>query len=122
MVKKVIIADDDEIWREMHAVVVKRAFPDVHIDQVETGTDLGERVLQGDYSLVLSDNNMERTDAGLDALRKIREAGNGVPFYVICTGNSKIAGRALLYGANGFYDKAKYDDEEILKGITKHLQ
>lgn len=122
MAKKVIIADDDEQWREMHKEVIQRSFPDANIDEVETGTDLVERVLHGDYSLVLSDNNMERTDAGLDALRKIREAGNGVPFYVICAGDSKIAERALLYGANGFYDKAEYDSDKIVEDITKHLQ
>ena len=79
MVKNVIVADDHPSWRGMYVDVVKGSFPDVHVDTVETGSDLVRRVLQGDYSLVISDNDMEEKGAGLKALQTIRQSGNNVP-------------------------------------------
>src|SRR3989338_10529834 len=109
MVKNVIVADDRENWRKMYVAVLSSAFPDVHIDEVETGSDLVKRVLEGDYSLVISDNDMEGQGDGLEALRAIRKAGNNVPFYVI-SGRS-IGDEALRLGANGFYNKALFDSD-----------
>ena len=42
MVKKVIIADDHQSWREIYVDCIKNAFPHVQVDQVETGKDLVE--------------------------------------------------------------------------------
>ncbi len=122
MVKNVIVADDHPSWRGMYADIVKRAFPDVHVDAVETGSDLVERVLQGDYSLVISDNDMEEKGAGLKALQEIRGSGNNVPLYIVSAGSSAVARNAIHYGANGFYDKSDFDSERIVKDITQHLQ
>src|SRR3989338_4492384 len=120
MVKNVIIADDHPSWRGMYVDIVKGAFPDVHVDVVETGSGLVERVLQGDYSLVISDNDMEGHGDGLEALRVIRKAGNNVPFYVISGRN--IGNEALHSGANGFYDKASFDSDKVSKDMAQYLR
>ena len=120
MVKSVIVADDCLDWREMNVRKVQEAFPDVHVDSVETGSELVKRVLEGDYSAVISDNNMEEEGAGLKALQTIRETGNQVPFYV-CSG-SNIGKEALRLGANGFYDKADFDSDQIRADLTQYLE
>ncbi|MBI5393496.1 response regulator [Candidatus Woesearchaeota archaeon] len=123
MVKNVIVADDRENWRETYVAVVASAFPDVHIDAVETGTDLVKRVLEGNYSVVISDNNMESNDNGLEeALRKIRQSGNNVPFYLISAGRLTLERDALQSGATGFYKKESFDSDKLIGDITKYLR
>ena len=82
---KAIVADDMKQWREIHISTIKDAFPDVQVDEAVTGDELVQLVLAGDYSLVISDNDMayERAGDGLEALEAIRKAGNNVPFYLI---------------------------------------
>src|SRR3989338_2121127 len=122
MTKNAIVADDHPSWRGMYVDIVKRAFPDVHVDAVETGSDLVKRVLEGDYSLVISDNDMEEKGVGLKALQTIRGSGNNVPLYIVSGGSSNVARNALSYGANGFYDKSDFDSDKVLEDITQHLQ
>ncbi len=122
MTTKVIVADDDPGWRRIYADMIKPAFPDAQVDQVETGTDLVAGVLHGDYSLVISGNDMEAKNAGLEALKKIRASGNRIPFYVVSGGSIGIARDAMRYGADDFYDKGRFDRDQVLKDIAKHLR
>src|SRR3989344_4714091 len=88
MVKNVIVADDHPSWRGMYVDIVKGAFPDVNVDAVETGSDLVKRVLEGDYSLVISDNDMEEKGVGLKPLQTIGGSGNNVPLYIVSAGRA----------------------------------
>ena len=122
MTKKIIVADDRKAWRELYSGGIRFAFPNCSVDEVETGSDLVERVLQGDYSLVISDNNMEGENDGLEALKKIRESGSEVPFYLVCAASSYVDQEARNHGANGFYNKSNFDLDKIIQDITPHLQ
>ena len=122
MVKSVIVADDHPSWREMNVRKVQEAFPDVRVDSVETGSELVKRVLEGNYSVVISDNNMEEEGAGLKALQTIRQSGNNIPLYIVCAGSSADARNAIRYGANGFYDKADFDSDKIRADLTQYLE
>ena|SRR3989338_7582946 len=122
IVKKVIVADDHPSWREIYVGTVKNAFPDVHVDVVETGRDLVERVVSGDYSLAISDNDMEEEGAGIKALRTLREAGNNIPLYIVSGGSSDVARNALRYGASGFYTKTEFDSATVVTEIAQYLQ
>jgi len=122
MVKKVIVADDSQSWREMYAEEVQGAFPDVQVDAVGTGSELVDRVLSGNYLAVISDNDMEEHSAGLKALKAIRESGSEVPFYLWSA--KSIGDKALSSGANGFYAKEEFetDMERLVADITPYLE
>ena len=122
MLKNVIIAEDHLSWRGICVDLVKSSFPDVQVDVVETGSDLVRRVLEGDYSLVISDNDMEEKGAGLKALQTIRGSGNNVPLYMVSSGSSDVVRKALCYGANGFYKKENFNSDKLLEDIAQHLQ
>ena len=122
MGKKVIVADDRASWRGIYANAIKGTFPTVQVDQVETGTDLVARVLQGDYSLVISDNDMEGKNDGLEALKRIRESGSIIPFYLVCSEDYVVTRNAMSCGANGFYDKINFDSDEVVKDIARYLR
>ena len=122
MTKKAIVADDSEDWRGIHVSTIKEAFPNVQVDEAKTGAELVELVLAGDYSLVISDNDMETISNGLYALKRIREAGNKVPFYLI-SGRVEFCEDALKLGATGSYSRrTSLDREQMAKDISKHLE
>ena len=122
MVYNVIVADDHQTWRETQAEEIQDAFPDVRVDKVGTREELVNRVLSGDYSVVVSDNDMEKPSDGLEALKAIREAGNDVPFYLWSAKN--IGDEALSSGANGFYKKDQFDTEfeRMIEEIAQYLK
>lgn len=122
MVYNVIVADDHQTWRETQAGEIQDTFPDVRVDVVETREELVDRVLSGDYSVVVSDNDMENPNDGLEALRTIRKAGNNVPFYLWSARN--IGDEALGSGANGFYKKDLFatEFEKMVTEIAQYLE
>lgn len=122
MVRNVIVADDHRSWRSIFVSMFENSFPDVHVDVVETGRDLVQRVLAGDYSVAISDNDMEEKGAGLKALRQLRESGNNVPLYIVSGGSSDVARNALRYGASGFYDKDEFVSAKVVEEIKQYLQ
>jgi len=122
MVYTIIVADDHQTWRETQVGEIQDAFPDVRVDMVETREELVGRVLSGDYSVVVSDNDMENPNDGLEALRAIRSAGNNVPFYLWSARN--IGDEAISSGANGFYKKDQFatEFEMMVEEITQYLE
>ena len=116
----VIVADDIDSWREMYIDILQEAFPNVSVDAVSNGSDLVARVLLGNYSVVISDNDMEKPNAGLEALRTLRTSGNNVPFYLL-SGKS-IREKVLQAGANEFYNKENFDADKIMKDIARYIE
>ncbi|MBI2135981.1 response regulator [Candidatus Woesearchaeota archaeon] len=122
MTKKVIIADDALHFRELYATIIPQAFPDVEVETVETAEDLVSCVLNGDYSLIVTDNNTQSRINGAEAIKQIREAGITTPIYMISAGSAAVQREALRLGATEFYGKALFDDETFITDITKHLR
>ncbi len=120
MVKRAIVADDSPTWRQIYTSLITSHFPDVNVDQVASGSELVDRVLSEDYCLVISDNDMEGQGGGLRALKRVREAGNQIPFYVISSGN--IRTQALGLGANGSYSKDSFNSHTFLGDMAKYLK
>jgi len=124
---KVIVAEDDSRWSEMYVDKLQDRFPKVHVDVVETGKELVSHVLEGNYSLIISDNDMEDRNDGLKALETIRESGDKIPFYII-SGSERVEECALQEGATGFYCKGSFDSDtnwfsnEVLENLAKHLE
>jgi len=122
MGKNIIIAEDSNTWRRQYVRSIKRNFPDTHIDEVTTGSELVEKVLAGDYALILTDNDMNDNISGVDAIKQIRQSGNKTPIYMITGGKPQTFTDALKYGAEKVYDKAEFDMDAVLSDITKHLE
>ncbi len=122
MTKKVIAADDVQTHRELYAEIIPKAFPEVEVEIVETAEDLVSRVLNGDYSLIIADNDTKSKITGVEAIRQIREAGIQTPIYMVAAASTAVQKEALRLGANGFYDKATFDGDKFIADITKHLK
>jgi len=122
MGKTIIVADDYLQCLCALTMALKLDFPDVQVDHALTGRVLTQKVLQGNYAVVITDNNMEGTDDGLKAVKQIRSVGNAVPIYMITAGSSETTQEALRYGVEKVYEKRKFDSEVLVRDIAKHLQ
>jgi CheY-like chemotaxis protein len=125
MARKVIVADDNEDVRgsvvDFIEDVCKKEDIYAEFDQVPDGKDLVEKVLTGNYDLVLTDNEMIEV-SGLRAIIDIRKQNKTVPIYMLSS--SGVGEKALKLGANGYFDKEDYHGFEagILEVIKKHLK
>ena len=65
---------------------------------------------------------MENEDAGLEVLRKIRESGSNVPFYLVSATSQRVFRTAIEYGVTGVYDKSNFNADELVKDMVQHLK
>lgn len=115
--QRIIIADDEEICRDIAARICKITVPRIEIDEVSNGRNLVEKVRQGDYALVLTDNDMPLM-SGVEATRKIRTFNPYVPICLI-SGKFGIEKEVFEAGANHFLKKP-YEVFELMNLVKKY--
>lgn len=103
-----LVADDDEDWRALVAITLRRA--GFQVCEASDGDELLQRFqalqsLRCRYLVVVSDLNMPGTD-GLAACEALRNAASDMPI-VIVTGNESpdVRRAAQLAGANRVLSK-----------------
>ena len=105
---RILIADDEELIREMYRDDLTETFPDLEVDEVDNGKSLVEQALanQGQYSLILTDYEMPVMD-GISAICQIRQQDQQTPIYMIAgqSDTERFTKAALEAGANGYFPK-----------------
>ena len=120
MSKRVIIADDDADTRMSYSDLVLDLAPDTTIVQVERGSDLVRRVLEG-CDFAITDNDMlDGRDAGIAAIKEIRAAGCTAPIYFL-SGRDATLPEAIAFGATGAFLKTKMDYDTFSSILRTHL-
>ncbi|MBI2579160.1 MAG: response regulator [Candidatus Aenigmarchaeota archaeon] len=120
MTKKIIIADDQSFFRDSIVLLVQGEYPTLEIETVDDGKPLVEKVRNGGYSFVLTDNNMP-VIKGTEAVRQIRQYDENTPIYLMSSSNDPDTVRgALKAGATDFIYKNKLW-EELQPVLKKHL-
>ncbi|MEK6920278.1 MAG: response regulator [Nanoarchaeota archaeon] len=122
MTKRILIAENDSMWRDIYKNGLKDAFTDIEVDELATnsGKDLVERVLTGEYAVVITDNRKEDAISGMEAIRRIRKAGNNVPLYLI-TGDNHLDEVARTTGATGFFAKGYFNGSQFVEKMKPYL-
>ena len=118
MDKRVIVADDEVNIRDFLCILVESCVPDAKIDSVADGDSLVQKVMEGDYDLILTDYEMGPGMNGVDAIKAIRAINTKVPIYMISS-SSKLE-EALNAGATGYLEKP-FENERIQEIASKHL-
>ena len=103
MTKSVIVADDTPSVRDLLCAMIESCAPDVKIDAVDDGQSLVQKVREGDYALILTDNQMGQGMGGIDAIKAIRTFNQKVPIYMIS--GSDMLEEALRAGATEYLAK-----------------
>jgi len=125
MTKRVIVADDDKDTRYAIVTSIESVLDGVEIDEVSSGEELVEKVLQGLYDFGFTDNKMH-VMTGAEAIRAIREAGiktvqnpnKDIPLVMI-SGDRQRA-EAMKAGATDYIEKGKVY-AEIERVLLEHL-
>ena len=111
--KPIIIAEDYKDIRRIYVNIIKE-LSEAEIDEAGNGKELVEKVKQGDYSLVITDNSMPLMN-GLEAITEIRKFNSSVPICMICADD--IESEAIESGATDYI--AKPVERSKLKALIK---
>jgi len=117
--KKVLIAEDDDLLRKILVRHIGSNFKNLDIDDVATCKELIEKSRSIEYSLILTDNNMEPGTNGAEAIEEIRKFDKKTPIYML-SGSSRAKDDALKSGATGFLDKC--DDKGLDEVLSTYLK
>jgi len=114
-----IIADDHRMVAEGLRQLVASTFSRTKL--VDNGDDLVTASLKDSPDLVIADIEMPRS-SGLEALRKVREAGSDIPFIMLTMHSEPlIAATVMEAGANAYVLKSSAGDE-LLTAIEDVMQ
>ena len=122
MTKCVLIAEKHPSWRSSYREELERAFPDITIDELTSnlGDDLVEKVLNNEYKVVITNNRMTDYE-GIEAITRIRNAGNNVPIYLI-TADSHRKETVMNGGATGYYNKSNFMIRDLVTELHQYLK
>lgn len=122
---RVIVADDEEIVRDVYKTIIGQLVTGVEIEAVSDGESLVDRVRSANaegikLDLILTDYQMPGMD-GLKAISQIRIFNKNTPIYVV-SGMREIAEEALKLGATGYIKKgSERFTEKLGEVIIKYL-
>ncbi|MEK6886200.1 MAG: response regulator [Nanoarchaeota archaeon] len=123
--KKVIIADNEISILSMLELALSDV-PGIEVTAVESGESLVSKVKENEYSVIFTDNDMEKDNAGIEAIKAMREAGIKTPIYLMSgryggnTPETDTPAIAMNAGATGFIPKP-YKMSTVTQIVTKHL-
>jgi len=116
---KIIIADDDSMIRDFYNDIIKDTFDSmVEVETVDCGEKLVEKVKQGGYRLIITDNNMPPGMNGLEAILEIRKFNKEIPICMIS--GDGIEQRAKEIGASHYLPKP-FSDQDLLNWIRMYI-
>lgn len=121
--KSILVADDDEDWRELLRRALAKSFPDARIDVVADGEQAITRFDEHPYCVVLLDLEMPAVDGiELTARLRARNESRSTPLIVMTAAGGPGEWRRLSkMGADGFLVKP-VDPEDIAMLIRRTLR
>lgn len=120
--KPILMVDDHIIVRQgLMRLLHELLEPKPTFDEASTGQQAIDKVIAGDYSLVLLDISLPGRD-GLDVLKQLRQLKPKLPVLVLSMHpDEQYAVRALRAGASGYVTKGSAA-EELKEAIDKVLR
>ncbi len=120
-IKKALIIDDDEDYRNLLVRKLQRNFPELKIIELDP---LSEELPGTDFDwapvdFILLDYNLGIDITGLDWYRQF-DAGE-LPATILLTakGSEEIAVKAIKLGVDNYIAKEKFDDSKLSESITR---
>ena len=106
--KKILIIDDEVKLLKLVSVLLSKL--DLEVDTASDGQEGLEKVLKGQYDLIICDINMPKMD-GIEVIKEAREKGSRDDFvFFTGHGNEELMMSRLKYGARGFIDKPHFSN------------
>ena len=118
---RILVADDHEILRKGLVKVLAETLQPIKIDEARNGQEAMNKVLKGEYDLVVLDIKMPGK-SGMDVLKEIKHHQPKLPVIILSMHpEEQFAIRAIRAGASGYLTKECAGDELVL-AIRKALK
>jgi len=118
---RILVADDHEVVRKGLVKVLAETLQPIKIDEARNGQEAMNKVLKGEYDLVVLDIKMPGK-SGLDVLKEIKHHQPMLPVIILSMHpEEQFAIRAIRAGASGYLTKECAGDELVL-AIRKALK
>ncbi len=119
MAKSILVVDDSEMVRNYHGFIL--GMFKYQVFTAENGMIALEKVLSGNFDLIVTDINMPKMD-GYEFIKRIRESEINVPIIVISTEDEmKDRMKGIRYGANTYMVKPT-EPEKLVTTINLLLK
>lgn len=120
-IKKALIIDDDEDYRNLLVRKLQRNFPELEVMEIDPVSDElpGNGFDWHPIDFILLDYNLGTDITGLDWYRQF-EAGE-LPATILLTakGSEEVAVKAIKLGVDNYIAKEKFDDVKLSESITR---
>ncbi len=110
---RILIADDHSVVRKGLRQILLEGFPNAHIEEVPDAEEMIKRIMQDEWSVVISDLSMPGR-SGLEALQQIKQINAKLPVLILSIHpEDQYALRVLKAGASGYLSKDMAPDELV---------
>lgn len=116
--KKILIVDDSEMVRNFHSYIVKMF--GYQVGTAENGAVALEKLLTGDYQLLVTDINMPKMD-GYELIRNVHEQGIDIPIIIVSTEEEYKHSYAGAESGSGIHMVKPTDPEKLVTTIKMLL-
>jgi DNA-binding NarL/FixJ family response regulator len=114
---KILIVEDNVMYREALKNFIASKFPDMDIDEAENGKEALIQIKDGQPDLIFMDIKLQN-DNGLELTRKIKAENRDIVVAIITQYNEPEYLRAAYQcGAEFFISKSSSDKKEIMRII-----
>lgn len=112
----IFIADDHPAMRHGLKLILTDEYPDIHFGEASNGTEVLERIKNGEWDILIMDINMPAKD-GLQTLCDLKDQGMRIPVLILSMhSEEQMALQVIKAGAAGFISKSTAA-EELIKAI-----
>lgn len=116
--KKILIVDDSEMVRNFHTYILKMF--GYQVGTAENGAVALEKLLTGDYHLLVTDINMPKMD-GYELLRNVYAQGIDIPIIIVSTEEEYKANDIGTMKGHGVHMVKPTDPEKLVSTIRRLL-
>jgi DNA-binding NarL/FixJ family response regulator len=114
---KILIVEDNLMYREVLKKFITSRFPDVNIEEAENAKKALARIIEEQPDLIFMDIKLQN-DNGLELTRKIKAKYPDIVVAIITQYNEAEYQRAAYqFGAEFFISKSSSDNNEIIRLI-----
>jgi len=116
--KKILVVDDSEMVRNFHSYIIKMF--GYEVGTAENGAVALEKLLTGDYQLLVTDINMPMMD-GYELIKNVREQGIDIPVIIVSTEEEYKLSYAGTEPGFGIHMVKPTDPEKLIATIKMLL-
>lgn len=116
--KKILIVDDSEMVRNFHGYILKMF--GYQVGTAENGAVALEKLLTGDYQLLVTDINMPKMD-GYELIKNVHDQGIDIPIVIVSTEKEYKPGNTATESVSGVHMVKPTDPEKLVTTIKMLL-